>query len=127
MCDGQEAQALLLEAYEDLPTLCRSWTPSAGICCHISGWLYRRVAAQLELAQLSGIQLVPPTSFAPPAPDAVPRLLRSAAPEMRLVYVLDLFFGCPAGQLSSLIEVSEAQLRDARTAVVWHLLSGGGA
>jgi hypothetical protein len=123
MTDTQDAAvALLRQVYVELPRASRGFDAQAPICCGVAAWLWRDIGGVLELPPLGGIEPVPPDRYAELAPAQVAARLGALEPNVRLVYLLDLYFGCPVGRLSDLVALPEVDLRAARTQAVWGLL-----
>lgn len=123
MAETQDgAVALLRQVYLDLPRAGRGFDVQAPLCCGMAAWLWRDIGGLLELAPLRGIEPVPPDRHAALASTQVVARLGALEPNVRLVYLLDLYFGCPVGRLSDLVALPEADLRAARTQAVWGLL-----
>jgi DNA-directed RNA polymerase specialized sigma24 family protein len=123
MSDGEpEARGLLEDLYEGLWSETRAWRVDAAICCLVATYAWRRISALLELPALGGIDkgVMPP--FEVPSADAVTARIVQIPRPIRLVYLLDLFFGCPADELARMTSLQEAALRDARAAATWRML-----
>jgi len=57
-------------------------------------------------------------------PGEVVRRVSEFDPSVRLVYLLDLFFTCPAAGLARLTGLDEQVIRDARITACWALVAG---
>lgn len=123
--DKAEAVALLQALYAELPLAVRGWARDEPMCCLVGTWVFRRVSASLELERVAGIEVhAPQTVCAPTRADAAVRIAR-LSPPVRLVYLVDLFFGCPASTTAALLGVDELDLRHARSAAAWSVVAGG--
>lgn len=125
--DRAHAQALLQDIYGALGTDCRGWSPDVSLCCHVSSLVYQRLQQRLELPQLDGIDIDVPEHTGTPTRADVQARLRAVPPELRVVYLLDVFFRCPAGTLSQLLQCEENDVRHARARVAFALVAQGGA
>lgn len=125
--DAAHARALLQDVYACLPMAARGWSLDAPVCCQLSQLLWERLHRALELAEPVGISVTPPTTTAAPSLATVSSRLAAVPPELRVIYLLDLFFRCPAATLARLSGWSEQDVRNARATVAWRLVAGEGA
>ena len=126
MADSRDAAvALLQQVYLELPRAGRGFDPQAPVCCGVAAWLWRDIGGLLELPPLVDIEPVPPDRHAELSPAQVVGRLGALEPNVRLVYLIDLYFGCPVGRLAELVAIAEPDLRAARTQAVWGLLGQG--
>lgn len=123
--DKARALAELRELYQDLPSAARQWSPQEDLCCHISAWVFRRLQHSLELPEVAGIEVVVPHAVASPTQSQAAERIRSLAPQIRLVYLIDLFFRCPASVTAGLLGIAENDLRHARSNAAWAVVAGG--
>jgi len=123
--DKAEAIELLKELYADLPRAVRGWARDEPLCCLVATWAFRRLHASLELTDLTGIAVTVPETVATPDAALVSERLDRISPQVRLVYLIDLFFGCPASTTADLLGVSEQDIRQARSSAAWSMVAGG--
>lgn len=121
--DRGVAVDLLRAVYSELGRECRGWSAPLPVACFVAAHTWRVVGARLELPGLTGITPTVPFAMAPPDPGAVATLVAGIEPNVRLVYLLDLFFACPAAGLARLVGVSEQVLRGARSQASWALVA----
>ncbi len=119
----EAAKRLLLRVYEALPREAAGWTPDRPLSCRIAGLVYRVVVDGLELRARTGIEAAVPTRFAAPAVPEIAGRIAALEPYLRLVYLLDVFFDCPAAALAELAGVAEPDIRAARAAAAWALVA----
>lgn len=117
------ARALLDAHYQHLPTAVRQWPRDQPLCCLVAHWSHARIHQFLQLPPLTGITMPAATRAAPPLAKDIPTRLALVPPAIRLVYLLDLFYGCPAPTMASLLGVAETELRLARATAAWTLLT----
>ena len=122
----QEAHAfeLLKDLYGDLPTAVRDWARDESMCCLIATWAFGRLQTSLELAVATGIPVSVPERVVTPDPALVLRRVEALSPPVRLVYLIDLFFGCPASTTARMLGITEAQIRTARASAAWSMVAG---
>lgn len=126
MADDKGGAIELLRAlYAELPAAVRGWARDTALCCHVATWVFRRLGAILELPALSSIEAPAPHAVEVPSQEEAARRLARLSPRVRLVYLIDLFFGCPASTTASMLDVSELDLRHARSKAAWSLVAGG--
>ncbi len=125
--DRAHAVALLAEVYRTLPGVVRSWSPGTPLYCLVGVHTYTTVAAAMELGTIDGIDIGVPTATHTPSADDAVRTLASLPDHVRLVYLLDLFFGCPAGTTATLAGVDELDLRHARARAAYAIVAGSRA
>ena len=126
MCaERSDAVALLQAVYGSLPRSVPGWAAPTPLCCHLGAHVFRVVHAQLELSPVVGIDV--PTAGAVRVPDAATArdVLLRVEPHVRLVYLIDLFFHCPAPTLAQLLELDANDLRHARGMAAWRVIEGG--
>ncbi|MCB9780759.1 MAG: hypothetical protein H6742_19480 [Alphaproteobacteria bacterium] len=125
--DRAQALSLLQDVHGALSLACRGFAPDVSLCCHVSSLVYRRLQQRLELAPLDGIDIDVPAHTGPPPRAQLAARLRAVPAELRVVYLLDVFFHCPAGTLSQLLQCSEVDVRHARAQVAFALVAEEGA
>lgn len=121
--DLVQARALLQDVYVHLPVAARGWTLDAPVCCQVSELLWRRVTHLLELAAPAGIEVSMPDATAALSSRDVAGKLAAIPPEQRVFYLLDIFFRCPSATLARLAGCAEADVRAARAAAAWMLVT----
>ena len=125
--DRDRAVGLLTRIYRELPRSARGWDARHPLCCLMGAHVFQSLGAALQLDLPAGIDPDIPPSVRAPTPQEVQARLSSLDPAVRLVYVADLLFGCPATTLAALLAVDEQQLRAARSAAAFAVVSGGPA
>jgi len=125
--DTDQARALLQDLYGTLPGTVIGWSLDAPVCCQLSRHTWSRLHACLELETPAGIPLSVPDQTRAPAAAEVGARLAEVPPELRVIYLLDIFFRCPAATLAALSGWQERDVRNARAMVAFHLVSTGGA
>jgi hypothetical protein len=118
-----EALRLLRDLYDGLWSETRGWRGDVAICCLLAAYAWRRLEALLQLPPLGGIDRGVSSTLEVPGADAVAARVAAIPGPMRLVYLLDLFFGCPADELARLTRLREDALRDARAAATFRILA----
>ena len=121
--DETEALDLLRDLYDGLWSETRGWRTDAAVCCLLAAYAWRRLQALLQLAPLGGIDRSVSSTLEVPGADAVAARVAAIPGPVRLVYLLDLFFGCPADELARLTQLGEDALRDARAAATFRILA----
>lgn len=124
--DAEAARLLLVAVYREFPRQARTFTTEHPLCCQVGALVHLVLAAELDLPELSEVQPEPPVQPRAPEGDELARRLAALPPELRLVYLLDLFFHCPSAETSSLTGISETALRHARSRVAWALVTERG-
>ncbi len=120
--DESEALGLLRDLYDGLWNETRGWRADVAICCLIAAYAWRRLQTLLQLPPIGGIDRSVSSTLEVPAADAVAARLAAIPGPARLVYLLDLFFGCPADELARLTALQEDALRDARADATFRML-----
>ncbi len=123
--DKPHALELLRALYAELPVVVRGWSRDTSLCCLVATWVFRRLHATLELAQLESIDAPAPAVVSVPSRKVVAERIARLSPRIRLVYLIDLFFGCPADTTAAILQVDEVALRHARAVAAWSLVAGG--
>jgi hypothetical protein len=121
--DETEALGLLRDLYDGLWGETRGWRTDVATCCLLAAYAWRRLHALLQLAPLGGIDRSVSPTLEVPGADAVAARVAAIPGPVRLVYLLDLFFGCPADELARLTQIHEDELRDARAAATFRILA----
>lgn len=122
-----DAVALLASLYGQLPAAARGWREDRPICCLLAGWMLPLIARALELPPVSGIHSPPPARVQRVGAAALPARLAALPPALRLVYLVDLMFCCPAATTAELSGLAEDQVRAARSAAAWSLVAAPAA
>lgn len=125
--DRASGVQLLAGLYAELGAQARAWQEDQPLCCAVAAWVLTGVKRELQLPDPTGIHA--------PLPDAAQRVdrptaqrrLASLPPEIRLVYLVDLMFRCPASLTAELTGWSEDQIRAARANAAWALVAAEGA
>jgi hypothetical protein len=120
--DEAQALELLRDLYDGLWSETRGWRSDVAICCLLAAYAWRRLQALLQLPPLGGIDRSVASTLEVPGVDAVAARVAAIPGPMRLVYLLDLFFGCPADELARLTQIHEEALRDARADATFRML-----
>jgi DNA-directed RNA polymerase specialized sigma24 family protein len=120
--DGDRALDLLRDLYDGLWSETRAWRVDAAICCLVAAYAWRRLQAVLQLEPLAGIDRGVSSTLQVPGADAIAARLAAIPGSTRLVYLLDLFFACPADELARLTALQEDALRDARADATFRML-----
>jgi len=115
----EEAVMLLRDVYLGLPGAVLGWPADVELCCLIGCQVYSAVRRRLELPSIVGIQAHVPPTLAVPNRDGVARKISTMPPSVRLTYLVDLFFSCPAAMTAALVNEDEGQLRQARSQGAW--------
>lgn len=123
--DKAHAIELLRTLYAELPSVVRGWARDTSLCCHVATWVFRRLGAMLELPALPSIDVQAPQMVQVPSRTEASQRIAQLSPRVRLVYLIDLFFGCPASTTAALLNVDELDLRHARASAAWSMVSGG--
>jgi DNA-directed RNA polymerase specialized sigma24 family protein len=121
--DETEALELLRDLYDGLWSETRGWRADVAICCWMAAYAWRRLQALLQLPPLGGIDRNVSSTLEVPGADAVAARVAEIPGPTRLVYLLDLFFGCPADELARLTQIHEEALRDARADATFRMLA----
>lgn len=124
--DPDQARVLLADIHHSLPSAVIGWSLEVPICCQLARHTWSRLHRHLQLAEPDGITLSVPDRTRSPAASEVAARLAELPPELRVIYLLDVFFSCPAAILAALSGWDETQVRRARAAVAFHLVSAGG-
>ncbi len=119
----EEAVMLLRDVYLGLPGAVRGWPDDVPLCCLVGCHVYSAVRRGLELPSIAGIQAHVPPSLAVPNSDGVARKISTMPASVRLTYLVDLFFGCPAATTAALLNEDEGQLRQARSQGAWAVVA----
>lgn len=125
--DRAQAVGLLKAVYRELPAVVRGWPTDEPLCCLLGAHVYRVIRDQMELPDPAGIQVPVPSQVRAPSREHVRATLQGLPPMIRLVYTLDLFFGCSATTLARLLDVSEDELRHCRSVAAYGVIAAGGA
>ena len=120
--DQEHALSLLKALYGDLRSVIGGWTPEITPCCLAATWIFRRLHGLLELPELQSIDAPAPRAVAVPSQHQVAARVARLSPGIRLVYLIDLFFGCPAQTTAAILGVDEVALRHARATAAWDLV-----
>lgn len=121
--DESEALELLRDLYDGLWSETRAWRTDVAICCSMAAYAWRRLQARLQLPPLGGIDRDVTFTLEVPGADGVAARVAAISGPIRLVYLLDLFFGCPADELARLTQLAEESLRDARADATFRMLA----
>ena len=121
--DEAEALELLRDLYDGLWSETRGWRSDVAICCLLAAYAWRRLQALLQLPPIAGIDRNVSSTLEVPGADAVAARVAAIPGQVRLVYLLDLFFGCPADELARLTQLQEEALRDARADATFRMLA----
>jgi hypothetical protein len=124
--DRAESVALLGGVYTGLPGVFRGHPGSCPLCCLVAGHVYSVVQRNLELPPLGGIGINVPSAVDTPDSALAARRVAAMSPNLRLVYLVDLFFGCPAANTAALTGANEDDVRAARSTAAWSVVSAGG-
>lgn len=124
--EPERARALFDDIQAQLPGAVRGWSLESPVCCQLSRLVWRRLEARLELPRPAGIEASVPARTATPSRDEVARRLSRVPPELRVIYLLDVFYRCPARTLAALSGWAELEVRKARAAVAWALVAEEG-
>ena len=125
--DESRAFSLLKAVYLGLPGSVASWEPDESLCCLLASHVFTVVCAERGLSAPEDVVVVAPRQTRVPRQDDVRELLEAFTAVDRLIYALDLFFGCDATTLSRLVGADEAALRHARASVAYGLVNAGEA
>lgn len=120
--DREHALSLLKTLYGELRSVIRGWTTDTTPCCLVATWIFRRLHALLELPDLQSIDAPAPRAVSVPGHQQVAARVARLSPGLRLVYLIDLFFGCPAQKTAAILGVDEVALRHARAIAAWDLV-----
>lgn len=123
--DRDQAVALLRDVYLGLPIAVRGWPLDTPLCCLVGCHVFLGVHRGLELPAIAGIEADIPPVLAAPDKAGVAGRIAAMPPHVRLVYLVDLFFGCPAATTAALVGQDEHQLRLARSKAAWSVVAGG--
>jgi len=123
--DNTQAIDLIKDLYADMPSAVRGWARDEPLCCLMATWAFIRLRANLELPALAGIEVTVPATVEAPDAASISDRVNRLTPQVRLVYLIDLFFGCPASTTAALVGASERDLRQARASAVWSIVAGG--
>lgn len=118
----REAQLLVQGIWKAFRDEVRTWSAHAPLSCQVAGLVCREVARRLNLPQPGEAALTLPVAERLVAAHEIQAVLHGVPPAARLVFLADLFFGCPVDLLSGFVAVPEAALREARAAVCWRLV-----
>ena len=118
----REAQLLVQGVWKAFRDEVRTWSAHAPLSGQVAGLVCREVARRLNLPQPGEGAVALPAAERLVAAHEIQAVLASVPPAPRLVFLADLFFGCPVDLLSGLVAVPEAALREARAAVCWRLV-----
>lgn len=125
--EPEGARRLLLAVYRSFPRQARAFSTDHPLCCQVGALVHLVLADELGLPELSEEEPEPPAALRGLGGGDVAARLAGIAPELRLVYLLDLFFHCPSAETSSLTGISESALRSARSRVAWALIAERGS
>ncbi|NOY25931.1 MAG: hypothetical protein GXP62_08680 [Oligoflexia bacterium] len=123
--DVEHARELLRDIYVHLPPAARGWSLDAPVCCQVSALVWSRLQRRLELRAPDGIDVHIPDHAAAPSRTVIAGKLAAIDPELRVIYLLDVFFRCPAATLARISGWGEADIRTARAAAAWQLVTVG--
>jgi hypothetical protein len=117
------ALELLQDLYDGLWSETRAWRADVAVCCLVAAYAWRRLEALLQLGPIPDIDRSVPSALEVPSADQIAARLAGVPGTARLVYLLDLFFGCPADELARLTGLREEALRDARADATFRVLA----
>ncbi len=103
----------------------RHWPVDRPLCCLVGAWVFTALAGRLNVGSLVGVQVSIPRVVRAPSIDEVPERLGRLSPAVRLVYLVDLYFGCPASLLAEISGQPEVGLRMARAVGAWGMVDAG--
>lgn len=122
---GEVPGALASAIWRGLKDDARGWSANRPICCHLAGLVARALVRRLDLPQPDQESFPPsPADHAVEAHEVL-ALVATFPPANRLVFLLDLYFECPADALSDATGVLEPALRAARAAATFRLVPPG--
>lgn len=122
----EEAVGLLRAVYLGLPQAVRSWPTDTALCCLVGGHVFRVARCELELPPITGIDAPVPLALSAPDREGVARRVAAMPANVRLTYLVDLIFGCPAATTAALVGEDEHQLRLARAQGAWSIVAPAG-
>ncbi len=121
----REAQSLVQAMWRSLRDDTRGWSANTPLCCQLAGLLCRLIASRLDLPQpdAEGFSLRYAQRAIPA--EEIAATIPTIPPATRLVFLLDLFFECPADALAHATGVPEPSVRHARSAALWRFVPLG--
>lgn len=121
-----EARALVQTVWRSLRDETRVWSATTPLCCQLAGLVCRVIVERLSLPQPDAEEM--PFRFAERDVEAqeVAARVRQIPPATRLIFLLDLYFGCPADALAAATGVPVGAVRYARSAAIWRMVAPGG-
>lgn len=124
---GQDPGALASAVWRGLKDDARGWSANRAICCHLAGLVARVLVRRLDLPQPDLEEFEPRAADHLVEAHEVLALVAGFPPANRLVFLLDLYFECPADALSDATGVLEPALRAARSTATFRLVPTDGA
>ncbi len=121
----REAQSLVQAMWRSLKDDTRGWSATSPLCCQLAGLLCRLVASKLDLPQPDEEGFVLRYAERTVHAQDVSAMLPTIPPSTRLIFLLDLFFECPADALAHATGVPEPAVRSARSAAIWRFVPLG--